>query len=40
VAASDEPEPELARGSLWLLRIGSVLFLAILGWFLVDAVIG
>jgi hypothetical protein len=35
-----EPEPELGAGSLWLLRIGAVVFLLVLGWFLVDAIIG
>ncbi len=33
-------EPELGRASMWLLRAGSFAVFAILGWFLVDAVIG
>ncbi len=35
-----DPEPELDRGSLWFLRVVSVVFIAVLVWFLVDAVIG
>jgi len=35
-----EPEPEIGAGSLWLLRIGAALFLLVLGWFLVDAILG
>lgn len=34
------PEPELGRGSLWFLRGVSVVFVAVVLWFLFDAVIG
>ena len=37
---SEETEPELGPGSMWFLRIFSALFIAVLLWFLVDAVIG
>jgi hypothetical protein len=40
VTGDAEREPELGRGSLWLLRLFSVVFVAVLVWFLVDAVIG
>jgi hypothetical protein len=36
----DETEPELGAGSLWLLRVSAAVFLLVLGWFLVDAIIG
>ncbi|MFT5202841.1 MAG: hypothetical protein ACI9C1_002236 [Candidatus Aldehydirespiratoraceae bacterium] len=37
---NEEEPPELGAGSMWLLRIGSVLFLATLLYFLIDAIIG
>lgn len=39
-AVGDIDEPELGRGSMWFLRGFSVVFIAVLVWFLVDAVIG
>ena len=33
-------DPELGRGSLWMLRAVSVLVVATIVWFLVDAAIG
>jgi hypothetical protein len=35
-----EAGPELGAPSIWLLRITAVVFLTVLGWFLVDAIIG
>jgi len=40
VETNEEHPPELGVGSMWLLRIGSVLFLVVLLFFLIDAVIG
>jgi hypothetical protein len=37
---ANDDEPELGPGSMWLLRVGAVVFLAILVWFLVDAIAG
>ncbi|MEQ8840178.1 MAG: hypothetical protein RIB98_04290 [Acidimicrobiales bacterium] len=36
----NDDEPELGPGSMWLLRVGAVVFLAILVWFLIDAIVG
>jgi p-aminobenzoyl-glutamate transporter AbgT len=33
-------EPQIGPGSLWLLRIAAAVFLLVLGWFLVDAIVG
>jgi len=33
-------EPELGRGSLWLLRAVGVVVVAVLVFFLVDAIVG
>jgi hypothetical protein len=33
-------EPEIGAGSLWLLRITAAVFLFVLAWFLVDAIVG
>lgn len=38
--ADPEPEPELGIASQWLLRLIALVFLLILGWFLVDAIVG
>lgn len=37
---SDRAEPPLGKGSLWLLRIGAVVFVGVLAFFVVDAIIG
>jgi len=40
VEPTDDDELELGPGSLWFLRVGALVFLLVLGWFLVDAVAG
>lgn len=40
VDPAEEGDFQLGRGSIWLLRLGSAGFLLVLGWFLVDAIIG
>lgn len=34
------PESEIGVASLWLLRVTAAVFLLVLGWFLVDAIVG